>query len=130
MGIIEGFREGLERGELLLQSCNSCGKPNLYPRHHCPFCQSADLGWTPASGEGVLHSWTVVRAVPPTGFEEDLPYALGVIKLAEGPQLTGRLRPTGEDRNYDAYDCDVKVRFDPAPAEEVKQRPIPWFAIA
>lgn len=127
-GIVEEFRSGLERGELLLQSCHTCRKPIMYPRHRCPFCHSDDLGWTVADGGGVLHSYTVVRAVPPKGFEDDLPYALGVVKLDEGAQLLARLKPLS-DGTWGGYACDARVRFDPAPAEVIRRRPAPWFSL-
>jgi uncharacterized OB-fold protein len=124
----ETFREGLRRGELLVQSCNSCGKAIMYPRHRCPFCQSDHLGWRASAGEGTLHSYTVVRMVPPRGFEDDLPYALGIVKLDEGAQLLARLRPSA-DGDWGSYACDMRVRFDPAPPEEIDRRPCAWFAL-
>jgi uncharacterized OB-fold protein len=127
--LVDTFRDGLKRGELLLQTCHACGKAIMYPRHRCPFCQSDDLGWRTSRGEGVLHSYTVVRAVPPKGFENDLPYALGVVKLDEGAQLLARLRPSGEE-SWEAYACDVRVRFDPAPPAEIERRPGAWFSLA
>jgi uncharacterized OB-fold protein len=127
--IVEDFRAGLERGELLLQSCQACGKSIMYPRYRCPFCHSDELDWKAAGGGGILHSYTVVRAVPPKGFEEDLPYALGVIKLDEGAQLLARLKPSS-DGTWDGYACDKRVRFDPAPSEEIRRRPAPWFSLA
>jgi len=126
--LVDTFRESLERGELLIQSCHECGKPIMYPRHRCPFCQSADLGWRKSSGAGVLHSYTVVRAVPPKGFEDDLPYGLGVVKLDDGAQLLARLRPL-DDGTWDGYACDKRVRFDPAPPDEIRRRPAPWFTL-
>ena len=54
--LVDTFRQGLARGQLLLQACNGCGKAIMYPRHRCPFCQSDDLDWRTSAGEGVLHS--------------------------------------------------------------------------
>lgn len=124
----EQFREGLQTGELLIQQCGSCGKPNMYPRQHCPFCQSTDLGWITAAGTGVLHSYTVMRAVPPRGFEDELPYGLGVVKLDEGVQLLGRLEPPA-DGDWDAYTCDARVTFSPHPGEAGAHPPVAWFAL-
>lgn len=121
----EEFRSGLAAGRLLIQSCRSCGRPNMYPRYYCPFCQSGDLGWTEASGRGVLHSYTVVRAVPPKGFEDELPYALGVVKLDEGVQLLGRLHPDAAG-GWDTYDCDVRVQFVPGPEGGAQ---VAWFSL-
>lgn len=126
--LVDAFRDGLKRGELLLQSCNDCGKVIMYPRYRCPFCHSAELGWQASAGKGVLHTYTVVRAAAPSGFEGDLPYALGVVKLDEGAQLLVRLRCSGTE-DWEAYACDARVKFDPAPAAEIEQRPAPWFML-
>lgn len=127
--LVAEFREGLARGDLLVQKCNDCGKLNMYPRYACPFCQSLSLGWQRASGRGVLHSFTVLRIGAPEGFEKDLPYALGVIKLDEGVQLLARLVPDA-DGDWRSYQCDDPVRFAPVSAEQVEQRPCAWFTRA
>jgi len=127
-GLADAFNEALAEGRLMIQSCNDCGKPNMWPRYRCPYCQSADLGWKEASGKGTLVSYSVVRAVPPKGFEDQLPYALGVIRLEEGVQLLARLEGEGED-GFDDYECDAAVSFSPHPAEEMRDRPVAWFAL-
>jgi len=127
-GLADAFNEALAEGRLTIQSCNNCGKPNMWPRYRCPYCQSADLGWRDADGAGTLVSYSVVRAVPPNGFEDQLPYALGVIRLAEGVQLLARLEGEGE-HGFDAYECDAPVRFSPHPADEMRERPVAWFRL-
>jgi uncharacterized OB-fold protein len=124
--IRDEFRAGLARGDLLLQKCEACGKLNMYPRHACPHCQSLSLGWQPSAGRGVLHSFTVLRMGAPEGFEKDLPYALGVVKLDEGVQLLGRLvADVGGD--WHSYRCDDRVEFRPAAATAASYRPCAWF---
>ena len=44
------------------------------------------------------------------GFEADIPYAIGVVKLDEGVQLAVRLQPEGEE-DWSAYHCDDRVEF-------------------
>ena len=124
--VLDDFRSGLARGELLLQQCNDCGKLNMYPRHACPHCQSLSLGWRKASGRGVLHTFTVLRAGAPEGFEADLPYALGVIKLAEGVQMLGRLQPDSKGE-WQHYACDMPVTFKARSPQAVAHRPCAWF---
>lgn len=119
------FRVGLARGELLVQKCNDCGGLNMYPRHACPHCQSLSLGWHKSAGQGVLHTFTVLRVGAPEGFEGDLPYALGVVKLAEGVQLLTRL-VADPDGDWSSYQCDMPVEFVPMPAESVAHRPCAW----
>jgi uncharacterized OB-fold protein len=128
--LVAKYREGLERGELLIQRCNACDARIMYPRHRCIVCQSDDLGFERSAGEGTLHSYTVVRAVPPRGFEDDVPYAVGVVKLDEGVQLLGRLHPSDGSGDWAAYRCDQRVRFAPVAAEEIQERPVAWFAHA
>jgi uncharacterized OB-fold protein len=124
--LTEEYYAALERGELVVQSCGSCGKTIMYPKYVCPFCTGTDLGWVQSPGSGTLHSFTVQRIGAPTGFEEDLPYALGVVKLNEGVQLLGRLRPDA-DGGWDSYVCDGRVQFDATPDGG---RHIAWFTTA
>ena len=111
--IVQGFRDGLAAGELLIQHCRACDRLNMYPRHACPHCQSDDLGWRQAAGTGTLTSVTVLRAGGPEGFEHEIPYALGVVRLDEGVQLLGRLVPDA-DGEWSSYACDQQVSFVPA----------------
>jgi uncharacterized OB-fold protein len=126
-GLVEAFRAGLADGELLIQRCKACGNPQMYPRYRCTKCWSDDLGYVKAAGAGTLHSYTVIRAVPPRGFEDDVPYAVGVVKLDEGVQLLGRLWPSEESGDWDVYACDMRVTFAPADPEEIGRRPVAWF---
>jgi len=124
--IVSEFRDGLARGELLVQKCNECSKLSLYPRYACPFCQSTSLGWQRAGGSGVLLSFTVLRVGAPEGFEGELPYAVGVVRLPEGVQLLARLVPD-PDGEWKSYACDAPVEFAPMPAEQMQRRPCAWF---
>ena len=124
--IVSAFRAGLAGGELLIQNCRDCGKPNMWPRYACPHCQSDNLGWVKSVGSGTLHSFCVLRQGAPDGFEDDLPYAIGVVKLAEGVQLLARLAPSGED-DWSAYLCDDLVEFVAVDASEIERRPCATF---
>jgi uncharacterized protein len=124
--IVSDFRAGLKAGELLIQNCGDCGKPNMWPRYACPHCQSDNLGWVKSSGKGVLHSFCVLRQGAPEGFEDDLPYAIGVVKLPEGVQLLVRLEATGEN-DWSAYRCDDEVEFVAVERSEIERRPCATF---
>jgi uncharacterized protein len=124
--IVSDFRAGLATGELLIQNCNECGKPNMWPRYACPHCQSDNLGWVKSFGKGVLHSFCVLRQGAPEGFEDDLPYAIGVVKLPEGVQLLARLEPNGAD-DWSAYRCDDVVEFVAVDGAEIERRPCATF---
>jgi uncharacterized OB-fold protein len=124
--IVADFRRGLGNGELLIQNCNACGKPNMWPRYACPHCQSDNLGWVKSAGKGVLHSFCVLRQGAPEGFEDDLPYAIGVVKLAEGVQLLARLEASGAE-DWSAYHCDDAVEFVAVDGAEIERRPCATF---
>ena len=80
------YWEGARRHELLLPKCRSCGRHHFYPRDFCPWCFSADVGWTKASGRGVIYSFTVCHRPAPS-FEKDVPYNLALIELDEGVRM-------------------------------------------
>jgi uncharacterized OB-fold protein len=98
-------------GTLLIQRCRTCGRYQFYPRGHCVHCFTADPEWTPASGRGRLHTYTVVERTPNAEFAADCPYVLAIIELDEGPRLTTRILGEAEDV---ACDQRVRVVFTPA----------------
>ena len=120
--IVSDFRAALAKGELHIQNCGDCGKPNMWPRYACPHCQSENLGWVKSVGKGQLDSFCVLRQGAPEGFEDDLPYAIGVVKLDEGVQLLVRLEANGED-DWSAYTCDDRVEFVAVDASAIERRP-------
>ncbi len=98
-------------GRLELPVCEDCGKAHLYPRSHCPHCGGARLAWREASGRGAVYSFTTVHRAPMPAFKPEVPYTIAVVRLAEGPHLTGRLAaPPGRAR----IGLPVRVAFRPA----------------
>lgn len=80
------YWEGANRGELLIQRCNGCGRSFFYPRAHCPLCSSPEVTWEAASGRATLHTYLITHR-PAPGFEQDAPYAIAVVELEEGPRM-------------------------------------------
>jgi hypothetical protein len=85
------FWDGCKRGELLLPTCQECGKSHLPPGPVCPFCFSDRLRWKRASGRGRISTWVVVHKVWFEAFREDVPYNVVQVELEEGPRLTANL---------------------------------------
>jgi uncharacterized OB-fold protein len=75
------YWEAAKRGRLELPRCNACGKFHFPPRPRCPTCLSPAISWTPVSGRGEVHSFTVIHVPVIRGFET--PYAVAQIELAE-----------------------------------------------
>ncbi|WP_214106030.1 Zn-ribbon domain-containing OB-fold protein [Acrocarpospora catenulata] len=100
------FFAAIDAGELKVPRCSACGRFFLYPRAYCPFCTSDQVTLEPASGRGSLESY-VVNHRPAPGFEEDAPYVLGVVRLAEGPTLFAEI--AGDP----VVDGDLEAFFEP-----------------
>ncbi len=99
------YWDAARQGTLLIQRCRTCRRYQFYPRAHCAHCFADDPEWTPASGRGRIHTWTVIRRTPNAEFAADCPYVLAIIELDEGPRMTARI--VGES---DGIACDRRVR--------------------
>ena len=73
--------------------CRGCGARAFPARPICAACKSADVAKASFSGRGRLWSFTRI-AQPPRGFASVAPYAVGMVRLAEGPLLTAQLADT------------------------------------
>lgn len=82
---------GLRRHELLLQACAACAARQFYPRALCTACGSTRLAWTRASGRATLRSWSLVRRGVSDAYAQDVPYALALVELEEGPTMMSTL---------------------------------------
>ena len=82
-----GWWEALQRHELYVQRCRSCGTIRLPPRAVCPVCLSSEVEWVRASGRGTVYSFTVTHQNQAPGFREELPYVLAIVELEEGPRI-------------------------------------------
>jgi uncharacterized OB-fold protein len=84
------FWAAAARGRLLIQHCPTCGARQFYPRLLCSTCGS-EPEWEEASGNGIVHTFTVVRQNGARPFNEDVPYVVAMIELAEGPRMMGNV---------------------------------------
>jgi uncharacterized OB-fold protein len=109
------FWEAAARGELAIPRCPACATWVWYPRDPCPACRGAAPVWTPVSGRGTLFAWTVVRHAFARPFAPLVPYATGLVALAEDPGV--RLATLLVDCDPAALRADqpVRVVFRPLP---------------
>jgi hypothetical protein len=103
------FFEACARGELIVQGCAKCGHRQFYPRRWCLECDSTDLGWVPASGDGELVTFSVIRRAPSAAHKHRVPYVIGIVKLPEGPQMMASI----VDVDIDALIPGMAVRLVP-----------------
>ena len=99
------FWRGLRDGVLLLQHCGDCGHVQYYQQAICRECGGANLSHRPASGRGKVHSFSVVHRAPGPAFKADLPYAVLLIDLEEGPRMISTY--TGGSPDEVTFDMDV-----------------------
>ena len=83
------FWEGVERGELLIQRCSSCGRLRHPPRPMCPHCQSLEWDTVAASGRGTVYSFVVPHHPQVPAFE--YPYVVALVELEEGTRLVSNV---------------------------------------
>ncbi len=70
--------------------CTTCGALDPGPRDLCARCHTATLVPHEVAGDGALVTWTLIRR-PPAAFREDGAYAVAIVRLDAGVQVTGRL---------------------------------------
>jgi uncharacterized protein len=108
------FWEAAADHVLTVARCSRCGACTHPPDVVCPQCGSTDPAFTfvPVSGAGTVRSWTVVRQSFLPGFDDDLPFVLVDVELAEQPdlRLIGRLLD-GPDAPL-AIGAAVRVGFE------------------
>lgn len=103
------FWEAASRGELSIQRCRPCARHYFYPRPSCPYCGSTDVEWVTVSGRASLHSYLITH-IPAPGFEQDAPYAIAVVELAEGPRLMSNI--VGIENTPEALNLDMELEVD------------------
>ena len=89
--VIENFYRFCGQRKLMAVKCKSCNAVLWPPRAICPKCFNDKFEWEPLQGRGRLLTYTVIH-FPPTQFQAIAPYAVGIVKMQEGPQLPGMIR--------------------------------------
>ncbi len=71
--------------------CRKCKSVFFPPRSFCSRCRrKGEIECFPFSGKGTIISYTIIRT-PPEGFEKQSPYAVAIVKLDEGAQISGQV---------------------------------------
>jgi uncharacterized OB-fold protein len=89
MDLAKHWRQRAARYRLEGQRHRTTGQVRFPPE---PVVGVEAQAWEPyeLSGAGTIYSFSVVRQ-PPAGYEDQTPYALALVKLAEGPLITAQL---------------------------------------
>ncbi len=113
------YWEGALQRRLVLKRCADCAFYIHPPMPTCPRCQSERVEPAEVSGKGSVYSFSIMHNRGNPGFDEELPYAVVIIELAEQPGLitVGNLLdcPPGDI----AIGMPVEVTFQEATPEVV-----------
>ena len=116
------YWEGLARGELRIQHCDSCSRAVFYPRSICPHCHADKLSWIVASGRGTIYSYTVPHQAFGM-FADEAPFIVAIIELEEGVRMMSRIIDAPRERV--SIGLPVQVTFETA-GENVT---LPYFRL-
>ncbi len=86
-------------------ACKACGNADFPARQSCSKCGGHDTVERTMAGVGEILTFTIIHTAP-EGFESQTPYAIGLVKLKEGPvittQITGDFGRLGIGKNVKA----------------------------
>jgi uncharacterized OB-fold protein len=84
-------------GVLVVPKCSACLRTFWHPRPRCPHCGSDRVDWIRGSGEGTVHTFTVVRQSGDPYFKTRVPYVVAMIELDEGVRIMTNIVETPLD---------------------------------
>ena len=108
--LTDGFWQAAREHRLVIQRCDECGRLRHYPQALCPQCHSVRWTWSPVSGRGVIHSFSVTHHAFNPAWAQRVPYAVATIDLEEGVRLVSDLPDS--DLDHVAIGKPVEVFFD------------------
>ena len=107
------YWEAAKQHRLELPQCEACGEHWFPPSRSCPHCLSPNVKWHQVSGRGKVYSFVIFDRVYHPAFENDVPYAVALIELEEGPRLLSNV--VGAAWSDLRCDMPVKVVFEDMP---------------
>lgn len=99
------FWEGCRQHELRFQQCVDCGHVRWPPSDLCPQCHSKETKCVPSKGVGRVYTYAIYHTAYHPGFASELPYAVAVVALDEGPHLLTNIIGCQPDE----VTCDMPV---------------------
>lgn len=121
------YWEACRRGELAIQRCASCNRFVHFPEPRCPHCGGTRLSYEPVSGDGVVHTFSVIHRAFTPWFAARTPYVIAWVELREqrGLRAFGNMagcRPEDVSIGMPVHTCFADLPgFGPVP----QFRPVP-----
>lgn len=106
----EEFWRSTREHAMRLQKCNQCSAFWYYPGPVCHSCGATDFTWTAVSGAGTIYSYSVLERAKGNPFADDVPIAIILVRLAEGPVMMSNLVDYAPEQL--AVDAAVEVAYE------------------
>jgi uncharacterized OB-fold protein len=110
--ISQPFWDSCKAERMEIQRCEDCGTYAYYPVYICPECASRKLAWTPVSGKGTIHTFTVAAK---SSFEIDGPLVVALVELEEGAMMVSNVKTSSPETL--AIGAPVHLRYEKASDE-------------
>ncbi|MCL0101836.1 OB-fold domain-containing protein [Dehalococcoidia bacterium] len=104
------FWEATKRHSLEVPRCKDCGHIWFPPYLSCPKCISANIEYLKSSGKGEIFGCIEMHQAYLSKFQDDLPYNVALIRLAEGPLMFSNI--VGSNFEEMRPGTPVEVVFD------------------
>ena len=113
---VTDFAKHLKDGRLMGTKCKDCGAFSFPPRADCEACMSGNFEFVELSGKSTLQTFTKIVAAP-TGFEDVVPYTVGVVDLEEGGRA---LAWFGDTVKEDEIEIGMELQVVPQIFDEIE----------
>ena len=113
---IQNYLEYINSKKLMGSKCRNCGTVDVPPRKLCIKCNSTDMEWIEVSGKGKIAAFSCIHVgttfMVNKGYSMKKPYCFSVIKLDEGPMISGQLLGVDESKpDTIKIETPVKLTF-------------------
>ena len=93
---LKNYFDSFQEEKIMGSKCSSCGKIYLPPRKLCQKCSTDQkMEWIELDGNGKLSTFSLVhvgaRYFSNQGYSMKKPYCFGVVKLNDGPSISGHI---------------------------------------
>ena len=99
---IKSYIDYLSERKLMGSKCKDCGASYVPVRKLCTKCNSVNMEWAEMSGKGKIEAFTCITVGTPffveKGYGRNKPYCFSVIRLDEGPMISGQLIGVDESK--------------------------------
>ncbi|HEC38822.1 hypothetical protein LCGC14_1252450 [marine sediment metagenome] len=99
---VQNYLEFLNSKKLMGSKCKNCGQIYGPPRKLCIECNKANMEWIEFTGKGKIAAFSCIgvgtKFMVEKGYSMKKPYCFSVIKLDEGPMISGQLVGVDESK--------------------------------